>query len=59
MSKISKSELEENYWARIESESYSELTPEQEKQGEKFRKQLADFYKKYEKKEKVQKTKNS
>lgn len=49
MKKISKKELEENYWARIESESYHELTPEQEKQGEKFRKQLAEFYKKHEK----------
>lgn len=49
MKKISKKELEENYWARIESESYHELTPEQEKQGEENRRKLAEYYKKHEK----------
>lgn len=49
MKKISKKELEENYWARIESESYHKLTPEQEKQGEENRRKLAEYYKKHEK----------
>lgn len=42
MSKISKSELEENYWARIESESYSELTPEQIKRSEEIAKKVEE-----------------
>lgn len=49
MGKLSKKEIEENYRARIDSESYHKLTPEQEKQGEKNRKQLAEYYKKHEK----------
>lgn len=50
MGKLSSKEKYENYRARIDSESYHELTPEEKKQGEKFRKQLAEFYKKHEKK---------
>lgn len=46
MKKPSKKELEENYRARIESESYHELTPEQEKRGEENRRKLAQFMKK-------------
>lgn len=42
MSKISKKELEENYWARIESESYHELTPEQIKRSEEIAKKVEE-----------------
>lgn len=44
--KISRKELEENYWARIDSESYHELTPEEEKQGEENRRKLEEYLKK-------------
>nr|DAS84226.1 MAG TPA: hypothetical protein [Caudoviricetes sp.] len=47
--KLTDKKVAEIIQARYESEGYHELTPEQEKQGEKFRKQLAEFYKKHEK----------
>ena len=50
MSKLTYKEKYEAYRARIDSESYHKLTPEQEKQGKRFRKQLAEHYKKHEKK---------
>lgn len=51
MGKLSSKEKYENYRARIDSESYHKLTPEQEKQGEENRRKLAELYKKYEKEE--------
>ena len=58
LEKHSYKEKYENYRARIDSESYHELTPEQEKQGEENRKRLDEFIKKrreQEEKEKNQK----
>lgn len=46
MKKISKKELEENYRARIDSESYHELTPEEKKRGEENRRKFSEFMKK-------------
>lgn len=46
MGKLSSKEKYENYRARIDSESYHKLTPEQEKQGEENRRKLAELYKK-------------
>ena len=46
LEKLSYKEKYENYRARIDSESYHELTPEQEKQGEENRRKLAEFMKK-------------
>lgn len=50
MAKLTYKDKYEAYRARIDSERYHKLTPEQEKQGEKFRKKLAEYYKKQEKK---------
>ena len=50
MAKLTYKEKYEAYRARIDSESYHKLTPEQEKQGEENRRKLADYYKKHEKK---------
>lgn len=47
MKKISKKELEENYWARIESESYHELTPEQIKRSEEIEKKFKSMEENY------------
>ena len=43
MSKISKKELEENQWARIDSESFHELTPEQIKRSEEIAKKVEEY----------------
>ncbi len=50
MAKLTYKEKYEAYRARIDSESYHKLTPEQEKQGEENRRKLAEYYKKHEKK---------
>lgn len=46
MEKLSSKEKYENYRARIDSESYHKLTPEEEKRGAAFRKEVDDFIKK-------------
>lgn len=43
MKKLSKKEIEENYWARIESESYHELTPEQIKRSKEIAKKVEEY----------------
>lgn len=46
MTKLSYKEKYEAYRARIDSESYHKLTPEQEKKGEEFRKKVYEYSKK-------------
>ena len=51
MGKLSSKEKYENYRARIDSESYHELTPDEKKRGEENRRKLSEFMKKEENKE--------
>ena len=46
MGKLSSKEKYENYRARIDSESYHELTPEAKKRGEENRRKFSEFMKK-------------
>ena len=46
MGKLSSKEKYENYRARIDSESYHELTSEEKKRGEENRRKLSGFMKK-------------
>lgn len=46
MGKLSSKEKYENYRARIDSESYHELTPEEKKRGEENRRKFSEFMKK-------------
>nr|WP_157884900.1 hypothetical protein [Ezakiella massiliensis] len=46
MGKLSSKEKYENYRARIDSESYHELTPDEKKRGEENRRKLSEFMKK-------------
>lgn len=46
MGKLSSKEKYENYRARIDSESYHELTPEEKQRGEENRRKLSEFMKK-------------